>query len=422
MQRVANVLYDLLVQPAEVTLPMVEKTAERACPVCDGRDALVVHHQRFVVPENYPLPAAFDVVACARCGNVYSDTAASQAVYDAYYERFSVYEDQKTSSGSGVSGTDAQRLSDVAAWLDECVADKDTAIVDIGCANGFLLGRLKARGFSRLLGVDPSAACVANMRALGLEGAQGSLTRLDKNLGTFDVVILSHVVEHLRDPRAVLGNVVALLRPGGCIYVEVPDAARYKDYLVAPFQDFNTEHINHFSSASLANLMRALGFESTTRGAKVFESSPNMPFPAIFGLWRREPSHGPVVYERDDLLASLTAYVSASNAMLERMSRTIAKVLEQAPKVVVWGTGQLAMKLLLETSLADADIVALIDSNPANHGKKIRGIAVEPPEALARYPYPIIVSSTIHHDAIAATIRQSLRLSNDIVSLKEDAS
>jgi len=32
------------------------------------------------------------------------------------------------------------------------------------------------------------------------------------------------------------------------VYIEVPDAARYIDFLYSPFQDFNTEHINHLSS------------------------------------------------------------------------------------------------------------------------------------------------------------------------------
>ena len=38
-----------------------------------------------------------------------------------------------------------------------------------------------------------------------------------------------------------------LLKTDGLLYVEVPDAVAYTEYLYAPFQDFNTEHINHFS-------------------------------------------------------------------------------------------------------------------------------------------------------------------------------
>lgn len=39
----------------------------------------------------------------------------------------------------------------------------------------------------------------------------------------FDLVILRHVIEHVRDPRFVLDRVHQLLRPGGLVYVATPD-------------------------------------------------------------------------------------------------------------------------------------------------------------------------------------------------------
>ncbi|GCA86292.1 hypothetical protein MiHa_04283 [Microcystis aeruginosa NIES-2522] len=49
----------------------------------------------------------------------------------------------------------------------------------------------------------------------------------------------------------------------------------------------------------------------------------------------------------------------------------LQSVLEDAADVIVWGTGQLAMKLLAETSLAKANIVAFVDGNPINQGSVI---------------------------------------------------
>lgn len=40
----------------------------------------------------------------------------------------------------------------------------------------------------------------------------------------FDVVILSHVLEHLREPAAVLSRFAKLLLPGGCVIIAVPNA------------------------------------------------------------------------------------------------------------------------------------------------------------------------------------------------------
>ena len=68
------------------------------------------------------------------------------------------------------------------------------------------------------------------------------------------------------------------------LYVEVPDASRYADFAWSPFQDFNSEHINHFSLISLDNLLRQCGFRPLRLAAKEILSAPDMPYPAIYGF------------------------------------------------------------------------------------------------------------------------------------------
>ena len=75
-------------------------------------------------------------------------------------------------------------------------------------------------------------------------------------------MILTSVLEHVLDVKSAISALVSVCADDGRIFLEVPDAAGYADYLYAPFQDFNTEHINHFSTASLRNLMGQFGFSS----------------------------------------------------------------------------------------------------------------------------------------------------------------
>jgi hypothetical protein len=53
------------------------------------------------------------------------------------------------------------------------------------------------------------------------------------------------------------------------------------------------------------------------------------------------------------------------------------------------------MKLLLECSLATAEILAFIDSNPINHGKKLHGINIIGPEQIIGLSEPILIASTL---------------------------
>jgi FlaA1/EpsC-like NDP-sugar epimerase len=89
-----------------------------------------------------------------------------------------------------------------------------------------------------------------------------------------------------------------------------------------------------------------------------------------------------------------------------------------AGPVIVWGTGQLALKLLVETSLRDAQIVAFIDANPINQGKTLHGVPVLAPARLRELPrYPVLIATQLHQESILAMLRSELGLDNPVVTL-----
>jgi len=396
------------------------KSAHRHCPICGFNSVDVLHCQCFALPEQHPLPAEYDVSSCNTCGFVYADTRGTAADYDRYYADYSKYADQTTSTGGGGNPRDQARLTETAAAIAKHLPDLDAGIVDIGCANGGLLGALKARGYSRLFGIDPASACVENTRSFfNVPAEKGWLLDLPFNTPNSDLVVVSHVLEHVLDLRGAVAGMRSTLRPGGMVYVEVPDAQRYVDYLAAPFQDFNTEHINHFGAAGLENLFTAGGFEAVEIGAKTIEAAVGVGYPALFGFFRRlesVPAAAPVWRQDPDFQKSIIEYITASKVQLARIDSRLAPVLDEP--VIVWGTGQLTLKLLAETRLAQASITAFVDGNPINHGKTLRGTKILPPDALKQLPgHPIVIGSMLHHGAITEKIRGSLRLANRIVEL-----
>lgn len=397
----------------------MNKTALRACPICDNRQIELLHHQKFVLPEGNILPDAFDVVWCPVCGFAYADTPAQQEDYDRYYAAFSKYEDNETSTGGGGSEWDARRLRQTAVALAAIVPERESRIIDIGCANGGLLGELKNLGYRNLLAVDPSPACVANARSLyDLEAATGSIREMPDGIGQFDLVILSHVLEHVADLQATLRDLIRLLRPGGRLYIEVPDASRYREFLLAPFQDFNTEHINHFSLAALRNLFARHGFEVESSGQKTVESSPGCPYPAAFSFLRQSASDDAKNYEVDQSFReNLLGYIQASRQQLEEIELKLAPISAEAKPLLVWGVGQLTMKLLAETSLGQTQIAAFIDSNPINHGKRLLGIPILAPRDVNDQITPILLATLLHQKDITETIREQLHLPNPIIAL-----
>jgi SAM-dependent methyltransferase len=389
--------------------------ALRACPVCGHRDVEHLHKQRFVLEEGHPLSSGYQVVSCEACGFVYADTAATQTDYDAFYAQFSKYDDPGSSTGSGESAHDKARLEATAAILSHHRPDTGARILDVGCAGGGLLAALQRRGYRNLVGIDPSAVCARITRQKTGEAYAGWLTRLPAEIGTFDLVVLSHVLEHVLDVAAGLGALA--LREDGEVYVEVPDAARYADYMYAPFQDFNTEHINHFSRVCLDHAMARQGFTATGGGERLLHSSPHTLTPSIYGVYVRGCAPARVGPDRM-LKAAILRYIESSSALLHDIDDRIGEALRGAPELIVWGAGQLTLKLLAETQLSHAKVAAFVDSNPIHQGRRLCGAPIIPPAALSGYPEPILIGTLLHHREILEQI-ESLGLPNRVILLPE---
>jgi hypothetical protein len=357
------------------------------------------------------------VVACDRCGFCFNDTRSTREDYDRYYREISKYADPQLSSGSGSSPEDNRRLAETTDVIREFAGTTGGSILDIGCGAGGLLDSLAALGFTTLVGMDPAPACAAEVTRRGHRGIVGTLD--DHPLGgdrAFDGIVLSHVLEHVRDVPAALESLRRLLAAGGWLYVEVPDAARYGECLIAPYQDFNLEHINHFSGGSLRNLLAARGWRVAHEASKTLDLGHGRGYPAVYAFAR--PA-SPADLE-PDLTArhALAAYVTASARRMQAIEPILASELQAGP-IVVWGAGQFTMRLLGETSLGAAAIAVFVDSNPIHHGRTLAGRPILAPAELHGHvtaATPIVIGSLVNLESIEAAIR-GLGLANPVVRL-----
>src|ERR1700674_1797408 len=348
----------------------------RACGACGASGHTVCHRQRFIVPDGYPLPSEYNVAVCSRCGFVYADPAATQSDYDRFYCEWSKYDDSATATGSGLSPYDAARLATTASDIARALPSRAASILDAGCATGGLVAATRDRGITAVAGLDPSPRCAAACRDRGFEAYVGSISAASApaHMPKFDCVVFSHVLEHVYDIPAFFTAARRLLAPGGHVYLETPDASRYDDYLYAPFQEFNTEHINHFSARALENTARRFGFQSIVVEKKVIQTAEDTLYPAVFGLFR--DNGGPAAEHTvcdQELPSKIADYIRHSAEQMERIDYHLAGQLTNTQRVILWGAGQFAMKLLALPCLAQTEVRALVDNNPILRGKTIAG-------------------------------------------------
>jgi SAM-dependent methyltransferase len=389
----------------------VTSDAERPCPVCG---ALVGE------PDGHPLARGYTVVTCGVCGTAYATPLPDQAAYDRFYRDASKYADAATGTGSGAQAWDDGRLAETARALAAFAPDKSTHVVDIGCGAGGLLRWLAKLGYTNLTGIDPAPACAEATGAIpGVRGLTGSLFALPEKLEPAGLVVLSHVLEHVRDVGPAIDGLKAIMRPDGRVYAEVPNASKYSEYLVAPFLDFNTEHINHFSVGTLKRLFASHGWKVVAFGAKTIASSPSARYPCAWVL-AELPKPGEAVEEMPpdrSLRTALSRYVTASHTLLSRVIARCEELGIASTEIIVWGTGQTTAILLAETPLGGARIRAFTDSNPMHHGRTIAGAPVVPPDALRAMPKtPIVIGSLLHGAEIADAIK-ARGLANPVIRL-----
>jgi SAM-dependent methyltransferase len=201
-----------------------------------------------------------------------------------------LYEDPATTVRSG-----AERAQRQAAMLVEILATtrRPARVLDLGCGDGACTETARsacvAAGLDAfVLGSDWSANALAAAAARGLDVVRAGFDPpgLPFAAGSFDVVVLSEVIEHLVDTDGALLEARRLLVPGGTLLLSTPNLAAWynRGLVVLGVQPLFTEvsirgiygrpgsevvgHLHVFTRRALVGLLAACGFvDIEVRGA-----------------------------------------------------------------------------------------------------------------------------------------------------------
>jgi SAM-dependent methyltransferase len=151
------------------------------------------------------------------------------------------------------------------AWLDRQVmylpARPAGRLLDVGCGNGSMLQRLSEFGW-QVEGVDFDPDAVQQARARGLSVRLGALHDQAYPDERFDAITMSHVVEHVHDPLALLRECHRILTAGGRLALVTPNADSLGHTLFgAAWRGLEPpRHLHVFRRSALRALARRAGF------------------------------------------------------------------------------------------------------------------------------------------------------------------
>jgi len=144
-------------------------------------------------------------------------------------------------------------------------ADSVPSILDIGCATGALLAALRDKGW-RVTGVEisPSAIYAKNERKLDVRNIP-----LEENIfpdNSFDVILASHLIEHLNEPKTFLEETYRILKNNGSIFITTPDISGFQSLLFGSrWRSAIFDHLYLFSRRTLSKMLKTVGFKVISR-------------------------------------------------------------------------------------------------------------------------------------------------------------
>lgn len=261
-----------------------------ACPACKS----VVTGYRYQNLKDHlgGVPGRWGFRECADCGSLFLDPRPTPSAIgkayssEAYFTHESGEARNADDNGDSIAwrlangylnsrfGCDRQPSNAGGRWLVPIVVPirqqleffyrhlprRTGTLLDVGCGNGAFMLRAAAAGWS-VQGIEPDPAAAAMAIAAGLSVHQGDMSTFECP-HAFDVVTLSHVFEHLHDPVGALTMCGQVLRPGGVLWMAMPniEGLGHRVYGKAWFPLDPPRHLFLPSMRKLEQMCRDSGF------------------------------------------------------------------------------------------------------------------------------------------------------------------
>lgn len=227
------------------------------CPVCKGKD----YKQFLDARESHGNSKSrstkrFKYFLCESCGSLFHFENINQKFYRKYYKAdYYAYSPSKLEKAFSTLSNYMKRLV-----ISRNIQREEIDILDVGCGSGEFLKSLP--NSYRKYGVEIDTKAVKDSRNKGIKVFEGDF--INVNIKTkFDVIVMWHVIEHIKDPHQFIEKAYLLLKPNGYLFCSTPNVSclGFKQGNADWYHLDAPRHITLFNNRSLTDLMLAHKFK-----------------------------------------------------------------------------------------------------------------------------------------------------------------
>jgi 2-polyprenyl-3-methyl-5-hydroxy-6-metoxy-1,4-benzoquinol methylase len=196
------------------------------------------------------------VVRCTQCGLYYVNPVPSEATLSRQAQDSRAYTDDQLLKVKFFDRR-ARRLFDRIDNLRRC-----GRLLDIGCAIGTELAVARERGWI-VTGIELAESSVRIAREAGFDIRSAPLIETSFADGSFDLITMNHVLEHVAHTPAFMQEVRRILSDDGLLFISLPNVHAWKFYVRRGNYEwtFHNDHYIHFSVTTLPLFLNRYGFE-----------------------------------------------------------------------------------------------------------------------------------------------------------------
>ncbi len=210
---------------------------------------------------------------CPDCGMVMTNPRMTQKSYNRFYDLYyrKIYLGKRCAENEYFE-KQQKHGKKIYEYINKNANLKNIhSILDIGCAAGGILSVFKEKGIEKCKGIDLGSEYIHFGIKKGLDLENCSSESLANREEKYDLIILSHVLEHFLNIQKELEIIDRLLSDHGVVYIEVPGIKNMnKDWYGNNFLRYlQNAHIRHFTYETLVQVMAWNRYENISGNDKI---------------------------------------------------------------------------------------------------------------------------------------------------------